>query len=276
MEKISPWEEKIKKLRDFKITAQALLGLRQLTWYSEWRAIEIFRKILEEKKLPLIEEIGRAPLPTKHGDYTYIAFGDRTTGFHHEALIYGNLEEGSLGDGKNILVRIHSSCRTNEAYDAVNCECRSELTETLERIKNEGRGILLYLEQEGRGTGIFGKLHQLNNMFQWQNGSITQRIDDSGKRINTDKAYKMAGFPSEVRDFAIAAEILNYLGVKSVKLVTNNPNKIKMLEAYGISTEREPIHILPENPIIASDLESKSKELGHLIPPEYYNYNDVS
>lgn len=155
-------------------------------------------------------------------------------------------------------------------YEAINCECRPELIETLKEIKRREKGVLIYLEQEGRGTGIFGKLYQLKNMFEWRDGKIEQRRDENLERIDTDTAYKKAGFPSEIRNFTPAIEILHLLGIKSVVLATNNPNKIRALEEAGIRVVRKEIHIPPENPIIASDLESKAKNLGHFIPPECY------
>lgn len=269
------WEIKMNEImkggEGLKSLIPALLGLQRLGWYAEWKKIRLMEEYLNENNESIIEELGRAPLPTKHGDFTYIVFGDKTTGGHHEALVFGNIDKGSLGSGEEILVRIHSACRTNEVYNAINCECRAELTETLEEIRKRKKGVLIYLEQEGRGTGIFGKLHQLQNMFEWKEEEICQKKDENGKRIDTDTAYKKAGFPSEIRNFRPAVEILHHLGIKSVILATNNPGKIHALEEAGIRVIRQEIHIPPENEIIASDLKSKAENLGHLIPPECYN-----
>ncbi len=234
------------------------------------------KDLLDKEQRPMIEEFGRAPLPTEFGDWTYINYGDWTSGKHHEVLVYGNIAEQSFAaeDATNaVLVRLHSSCRTNETFHAINCECRKELHHAMRAIQQEGRGIILYLEQEGRGTGTAGKLAQLNNMFGWKDGSIKQRRDpESGERIDTDRAYKKAGYPSECRDFTVAGEILTSLGVQSVRLLTNNPLKITGVEQSGIEVTPVSIHIKPDNEIIASDLRSKAENLGHDIPAEQWQH----
>lgn len=244
---------------------------QRFEWYLPWLAINHRKDQLKREGEPMIEELGRAPLPTEFGDYTYIVFGDYTTGQHHELLVFGNLVEGSLGDAEDVLVRVHSSCRTNEVWHAVNCECRKELEETMLMIQQEGRGAIVYLEQEGRGTGVAGKMAQLNGMFGWVDGKVEQRRDPStGERIDTDRAYKDAGYPSECRDFTVAGHILSHVGVKSVRLLTNNPKKISSIQGMGVGVTPVGIHIAPDNEIIASDLASKAKNLGHNIPPEKY------
>lgn len=235
-------------------------------WYAPWLAVEYNKTLFEREDM--IEEFGRSPLPTKYGDWTYIVFGDFTNGGHHEMLVFGNISEDSLGDGENILTRMHSACRTNETYNAINCECKDELHKAMEMIQQEGKGIILYLDQEGRGTGIAGKLAQLNGMFGWEDGKIEQKRDSLGERIDTDRAYKEAGYPSECRDFTVAGEMLKHIGVKSVRLLTNNPNKILGITSMGIAVTPIEIHIKAENPIIASDLRSKAKNLGHNIREE--------
>lgn len=220
---------------------QAVQFAMEVKWHQPWRILELGKRLLKEKSM--IEELGRSPLPTEYGDWTYIVFGDYSSADHHEMLIYGNLTEGSLTDGENVLVRMHSSCRTNETYSATNCECRAELHEAMRRIHEEGRGTVLYLEQEGRGTGIAGKMAQLNGMFGWVDGKIEQRRDVEGKRIDTDTAYKNAGYPSECRDFTVAGEMLKHIGIKSVRLLTNNPKKITGIASMGIAVTPVEIHI---------------------------------
>lgn len=247
-----------------------MMRRRHLEWYFPWIAIAEMKLLLQQEGESVVEEFGRAPLPTEFGDWTYVVFGDKTTGFHHEALVFGNLSQDAVSGGDNVLVRLHSACRTNEVYHAINCECRKELQEAMRMIKQEGRGIILYLEQEGRGTGIAGKLAQLNGMFGWQEGKIEQKRDPvTGERIDTDRAYKDAGYPSECRDFAVAGEMLRALGVQSVRLLTNNPRKIASIESAGITVMPVEIHIAPDNEIIASDLRSKAKNLGHAIMEEH-------
>jgi len=256
--------------------AELLIAQRNFGWEQPWNSIQRNKDILRSEGLPLVVELGRAPLPTEFGDWTYYAFGDRTEGSHHEVLVFGNIDNGSLGDGKNVLTRIHSACRTNEVYHAVNCECRKELHQAMKLISEEGRGVLIYLEQEGRGTGISGKMHQLNGMFEWDGGStkILQRVDQqTGERIDTDRAYKDAGLPSEIRDFDVAGEMLKHIGIESVRLLTNNPAKIAGIESAGIKVEPVEIHIQPDNEIIACDLRSKAANLGHHIREEHLKLN---
>lgn len=254
---------------------QLLIAQGESNWRQPWSSIMRNKQLLKEQGLPLVVELGRSPLPTETGDWTYMAFGDYTDLSHHELLIFGNFENGSLGDGENVLTRMHSACRTNETYHAVNCECRKELQQAMKLISEEGRGVIVYLEQEGRGTGISGKMHQLNGMFSWDGGGKIQqnRDPETGERIDTDRAYREAGLPSEVRDFDVAGEMLKHVGVKSVRLLTNNPSKIQGIESAGISVEPVEIHIEPDNEIIACDLASKARNLGHHISPEHLKIN---
>ena len=237
---------------------------RQDEWHKKWEAIAQSKQELRERGESLISLLGIAPLPTEYGDYTYMVFGDKTTGEHHEVLIYGQ----DIGDGENILTRVHSACRTNEVFHATNCECRKELEETFKQIQQERKGIIIYLEQEGRGTGIAGKMKQLEGMFEWRDGKIEQRLTPDGQRVDTDMAYKQAGYQSECRDFSVAGEMLQFIGARSVRLVTNNPVKIRAIEEAGISVVPQEIHIHPDNEIIKSDLRSKAANLGHNIAEE--------
>lgn len=253
------------------IIPTVLKNLRRAEWYQPWRTGEVIKNLLVHERENMVEELGRAPLPTEFGNWTYIVFGDHTHGNFHEMLVFGNIEDESLGDGKDVLVRIHSACRTNEIFHAVNCECRKQLQQAMQLIQQEGRGIALYLDQEGRGNGIVGKLAQLNGMFAWRDEKIEQKIDKTtGERIDTDRAYKEAGYPSEARDFTVAGQMLKGIGIKSVRLLTNNPAKIAGIESEGIEVTPVEIHILPDNEIIATDLRSKAKNLGHKISQEHW------
>lgn len=220
----------------------------------------------------MIEELGRAPLPTEFGDWTYVVFEDLVLGKEHEMLVFGNSPKGaSCKKAGDILVRMHSSCHTSEIFRAINCECREQLHEAMKLIQQEGQGIIVYLDQEGRGNGIVGKLAQLNEMFEWKENSVVQRTDPKTKEtVDTVRAYKESGYPSEARDFRIANEILKTLGVKSIRLLTNNPQKIESIKSIGIRVKPVGIHILPENEIIAADLRSKAKNLGHRISKKHW------
>lgn len=243
------------------------------TWFEPWVYIAMQKLLLKENGESLVEFLGEAPLPTEFGDFTYIVFGDRTDHSHHELLVYGDTSNGAIGDGEDLLVRMHSACRTNETYHAVNCECRKELHLAMSQIADEGRGIIIYLEQEGRGTGISGKMAQLNGMFGWVDGKIRQKTDEHGNRIDTDRAYKEAGYPSEARDYSVAGEMLKSLGVKSIRMLTNNPGKIQAIRDSGIEVTPVQIHIKPDNEIIASDLKSKAQNLGHSITEKEWTYD---
>ncbi len=256
------------------IMIQTLKDLRKSEWYRPWQIGEIIKNLLSQEGENMLEELGRAPLPTEFGNWTYIVFGDHTHGNFHEMLVFGNIEDNSLNEGKDVLVRIHSACRTNEIFHAVNCECRKQLQQAMQLIQQEKRGIILYLDQEGRGNGIVGKLAQLNGMFTWQNGKVEQKIDKAtGERIDTDRAYKEAGYPSEARDFTAAGQMLRSIGIKSVRLLTNNPVKIAGVKSKGIEVTPVGLHILPDNEIIAADLRSKAKNLGHRIEKEHWQVN---
>lgn len=236
-----------------------------------WISAKIINQLLESENKFMVHELGRAPLPTEKGDWTYIVFGDLTHGSQHHMLVFGDLPDGKdMTDREDILVRIHSSCHTNEVFGAINCECRAQLHGAMEMIETEKKGVILYLDQEGRGNGMTAKLAQLSGMFEWKNGKIVQKVDpETGERIDTDMAYTQADYPSESRDFSMAGEMLKSIGVKSVRLLTNNPRKIAGIENAGIRIVPIEIHITPENEIIATDLRAKANKLGHTIRKEH-------
>lgn len=228
--------------------------------------------MLKKEKTSVIEELGRSPLPTEFGDWTYIVFGDLANAKQHEVLAFGDLPKGAFYEKlDDVLVRVHSSCHTSEIFYAVNCECRQQLHASMSLIQQEKAGIIVYLDQEGRGNGIVGKLAQLREMLKWSMDKIEQKKDFmTGEAVDTDKAYKQLGYPSEVRDFNIAGEILKGLGIKSVRLLTNNPQKIKGIESAGVAVKPVEIHIVPSNEIISTDLRAKAKKLGHRINEKHW------
>lgn len=254
---------------------RVLRRLRRDEWYRPWIFGNIITAMLRKEGAPIIEELGRAPLPTEFGDWTYIIFGDLAHGKQHEVLVFGNASKEVLYErADDILVRVHSSCRTSEIFHAVNCECREQLHSSMGLIQQEERGVIVYLDQEGRGNGIVGKLAQLNKMFGWKSQEIEQKQDtNNGEVIDTVKAYKESGYSPEVRDFSVAGEILKILGVRSVRLLTNNPQKIEGIESIGIVVKPVEIHITPANKIIAMDLRSKARNLRHKINEEHWKIN---
>ncbi|MCJ7826439.1 hypothetical protein MUP56_02385, partial [Patescibacteria group bacterium] len=149
---------------------EQIIAKREQEWYRPWETEKEMRRLFTEAGKPLIEELGRAPLPTEFGNWTHIAFGDFTTGRIHDLLVYGNIAEGSLGDGESILARVHDTCKSGDTLSASNCDCGKELHETMRMIQEEERGVILYLDQEGRGAGPAGKMEQVNGMCEWKNG----------------------------------------------------------------------------------------------------------
>ncbi len=179
--------------------------------------------------------------------FTMIVFGDKTTGEEHVAIVK------NLGDGENVPIRVHSSCVTAESFHASNCDCQEQLDMALDLIDREGRGGLLWLHQEGRGNGLAAKAQQLNLM-------MTEGID-------TVTAFEQLGYPGDQRDYTVAADMLRDMGVKSVVLITNSPDKMGQLERLGIEvTGRIPCEIKPINNVVKKDLAAKRTRLGHFLP----------
>lgn len=212
----------------------------------------------------MLNIIGSTPLPTEFGDWTYSVFFDDAERKYHTMMIHKRPED-IKSHPEDVLVRVHSSCATSELFHAVNCECREELEEAMKRIQDEGRGILIYLDQEGGGNGIEAKIKAINIAYAWNNNKI---IASAKKDMNAYAAYKSMGYSKESRTFGIAVEMLKIAGVRSVRLLTNNPSKIKGLEESGIKTVAVGIHIKPKNEFVAKHLKAKAEELGHNISKE--------
>ncbi len=237
----------------------------EVRWEKPWVKEENARLSLTRGGHGASKLLASTPLHTQFGNWTYLIFGDYTTGALHSALVYGDYKNGSLGDGKNVLVRVHSKCETSELFHATNCECREELDKAMRQIRRKGRGVLVYLDQEGAGYGLAAKVKAYNMVFEWNKGRITERKDKSGKPLSVYKAYLKMGLKNEGRSFMIAAEMLKSIGVNSVLLMTNNPNKVKGLEDEGIPTKPMGIHIKPKTEEMRHHLRAKAKELGHKI-----------
>jgi 3,4-dihydroxy 2-butanone 4-phosphate synthase/GTP cyclohydrolase II len=250
----------------YKLQAQAIIREGNEEWKMPWAAIEHNKRLLQANNHPIVMRLGQGPLKTSFGDWTMVAYGDYTSGEVHIALVYGDLKDAL--DGTEVYpTRVHSSCQTNEKFHAKNCECRAELHETMDRIRQEGKGIILYLQQEGRGNGVYGKMFQLEAMFGWEGGKIVQNTDDSGAPVTTVKGYEQHGFHGEIRDFTVAGAMLQDLGVKRVEHHSNNPRKKAGLEQNGIEVVGvRNLHfpdMVANNPILQHDLRDKQQGLGH-------------
>lgn len=193
----------------------------------------------------LIEKIVDVNLPTKHGEFRLHMFKSILDNKEHIALV-----KGSIKAEEPVIVRVHSECLTGDLLGSLRCDCQDQLTKSLKIIEQEGKGILLYMRQEGRGIGLANKLK-------------AYKLQDEGK--DTVEANEMLGFKADLRDYGIGAQILRSLGVKKMILLTNNPKKVVGLKGYGLEiVKRLPIEI-PSNSINEKYLKTKRDKLGHLL-----------
>ena len=182
-------------------------------------------------------------MPTAYGTFEIVGFDNKLDGKEHIALV-----KGDVNGKEDVLVRIHSECFTGDILGSYRCDCGLQLKTAMQRIEKFGEGIVLYLRQEGRGIGLVNKIK-------------AYKLQDEG--YDTVDANLKLGFESDARDYAVAAQMLKALGVKSVRLMTNNPEKIKGLESYGIKVaERREIEI-PANEINEGYLRTKQERMGH-------------
>lgn len=193
----------------------------------------------------LIERVSEVKLPTKFGDFKGIGFKDKISGEEHIALVMGD-----LNTDEPVLTRVHSECLTGDVFGSKRCDCGDQLDEALHRIAEEGRGVLLYMRQEGRGIGLLNKLKAYH-------------LQDNG--MDTVEANEALGFPADLRDYGIGAEILADLGVQELRLMTNNPKKISGIYGFGLKVvERIPIEIC-HNDKNHFYLETKKDKMGHML-----------
>ncbi|MGB9663196.1 MAG: bifunctional 3,4-dihydroxy-2-butanone-4-phosphate synthase/GTP cyclohydrolase II [Moorellaceae bacterium] len=193
----------------------------------------------------LIRRVAETNLPTRYGHFRAIAYEDILEKQGHLALV-----KGQVDDGRPVLVRVHSECLTGDVFGSYRCDCGEQLERALAMIEAEGRGVVLYMRQEGRGIGLLNKIK-------------AYKLQEEGK--DTVEANEALGFPADLRDYGIGAQILVDLGVKELRLLTNNPRKIAGLEGYGLRVvERVPLEIKP-NGINQRYLETKKAKLGHLL-----------
>jgi 3,4-dihydroxy 2-butanone 4-phosphate synthase / GTP cyclohydrolase II len=192
-----------------------------------------------------IKRAAEAKLPTKYGEFKMVGYENTLNGEHHVALV-----KGDVTSDEPVLVRVHSECLTGDAFGSIRCDCGEQYAAAMREIEEEGRGVLLYMRQEGRGIGLINKIKAYG-------------LQDQG--MDTVEANLALGFPEDMRDYGIGAQILADLGIKKVRLMTNNPRKIKGLSGFGIEiVERVPIQ-MNHNERNEYYLKTKKKKLGHLL-----------
>lgn len=193
----------------------------------------------------LIDHVAEANMPTKYGDFRIIGYENKLNGEHHVALVKGDVD-----DGQPVLVRVHSECLTGDAFGSIRCDCGEQFATAMEQINKEGRGILVYMRQEGRGIGLINKLRAYS-------------LQDGG--MDTVEANLALGFPEDMRDYGIGAQILADLGVKRIKLMTNNPRKISGLAGYGMEVVERVAIQMNYNEKNAYYLKTKQAKMGHML-----------
>jgi 3,4-dihydroxy 2-butanone 4-phosphate synthase/GTP cyclohydrolase II len=193
----------------------------------------------------LVQKVAEARLPTKYGEFIVMAYQSTVDTAEHVALV-----KGDIVDAGPVLVRVHSECLTGDVFGSLRCDCGDQIRMSLQSIAEEGRGVFLYMRQEGRGIGFHNKLR-------------AYALQDQG--MDTVEANIALGFPPDLRDYGIGAQILANIGLRNIRLLTNNPKKVVGLESYGLRIVETVPLLAPPNPYNIHYLETKQKKLGHLL-----------
>jgi 3,4-dihydroxy 2-butanone 4-phosphate synthase/GTP cyclohydrolase II len=193
----------------------------------------------------LVERVEVVQMPTDHGEFELVLYRSKLDGQHHLALVHGDV----AGKAK-VLVRVHSECLTGDVFGSRRCDCGSQLHQAMRQVVEAGRGVIVYMRQEGRGIGLAPKIK-------------AYKLQEQG--YDTVEANKKLGYEMDLREYGLGAQILADLGLKTIRLLTNNPKKIVGLEGYGLEiVEQVPIRVKP-NPHNVRYLKTKKRKMGHLL-----------